>query len=66
MTRGEDPKFLSDVIGSGGKIYSADRFNYCQMRAADNESHTWTITSDELMASSKIQFFGPPEEHILV
>ncbi|MET1086854.1 MAG: glycosyltransferase [Arthrobacter sp.] len=66
VTRGEDSKFLAEVIGAGGKIYSADRFNYCQMRAADNESHTWTITSDELMASSKIQFFGSPDEHILV
>lgn len=66
VPRGEDSKFLADVIGSGATIYSADRFNYCQMRAADNGSHTWTITSDELLASSKIQFFGSPEEHILV
>lgn len=66
LQRGEDSRFLSDVIESGARIYSADRFNYCQMRGADVSSHTWPITNEELLASSKIQFFGSPEDHILV
>ncbi|NUU33220.1 glycosyltransferase [Arthrobacter sp. C9C5] len=66
LQRGEDSRFLSDVIEAGGRIYSADRFNYCQMRSADVSSHTWPITNEELLASSKIQFFGSPEDHISV
>lgn len=66
VQRGEDSAFLRDVIESGARIYSADRFNYCQMRGADVSSHTWPITNEELLASSKIQFFGSPEDHILV
>lgn len=66
LQRGEDSRFLSDVIEAGGRIYSADRFNYCQMRSANVSSHTWPITDEELLASSKIQFFGSPEDHISV
>lgn len=64
VPRGEDSGFLFDVVASGAKIYSADRFNYCQMRGADATSHTWPITNEELLATSKIQFFGSPEDHI--
>lgn len=63
---GEDSQFLSDAVEAGARIYAADRFNYCQMRGANVSSHTWAITNEELMASSKIQFFGSPEDHILV
>lgn len=63
---GEDSRFLNDVAASGAKIYSADRFNYCQMRAAEASGHTWSITNEELLASSQIQFFGKPGDHILV
>ncbi|WP_432244736.1 glycosyltransferase family protein [Arthrobacter sp. G.S.26] len=63
---GEDTQFLRDAVEAGAGIYSADRFNYCQMRGRDAASHTWSITNDQLMASSKIQFFGPPEDHIVV
>ncbi|WP_459385133.1 CgeB family protein [Arthrobacter humicola] len=66
VPRGEDSRFLSDVIEAGARIYSADRFNYCQMRGAEVASHTWPITNEELLATSKIQFFGSPEDHILV
>ncbi|XAS62928.1 glycosyltransferase [Micrococcaceae bacterium Sec5.8] len=66
LQRGEDSRFLRDVIEAGARIYSADRFNYCQMRGADVSSHTWPITNEELLASSMIQFFGSPEDHILV
>ena len=61
---GEDTKFLSDVIGASGSIYSADRFNFCQYRA--KEDHTWTISDNFLLASSDVKFFGNPEEHISI
>ncbi|WP_259678269.1 glycosyltransferase [Arthrobacter oryzae] len=66
LQRGEDSRFLSDVIAAGARIYSSDRFNYCQMRGEHVASHTWSITHEELLASSKIQFFGSPEDHIAV
>jgi hypothetical protein len=66
LPRGEDSRFLSDVVKSGARIYSADRFNYCQMRGAEAAAHTWQITNEELLATSKIQFFGSPEDHIAV
>jgi hypothetical protein len=63
---GEDSQFLKDAVRAGATIYSADRFNYCQMRGRDASSHTWSIADDQLLASSKIQFFGSPEEHVIV
>ncbi|MET4135509.1 glycosyltransferase [Pseudarthrobacter sp. PvP090] len=66
VQRGEDSGFLEDIVESGARIYSADRFNYCQMRGSDVASHTWPITNEELLATSQIQFFGSPADHILV
>ncbi|QYF91286.1 glycosyltransferase [Arthrobacter sp. PAMC25284] len=66
LQRGEDSRFLSDVIAAGARIYSSDRFNYCQMRGENVAGHTWSISHEELLASSKIQFFGSPEDHIAV
>ncbi|WP_445154082.1 glycosyltransferase family protein [Arthrobacter sp. Hor0625] len=61
-SRGEDTAFLASVAGNGGSIYSADRFNYCQMRSG--AGHTWAVADHELAASGKIQIFGNPREHI--
>ncbi len=66
VPRGEDSRFLNDVTASGARIYAGDRFNYCQMRAADVSKHTWAITNEELLASSQIQFFGKPDDYISV
>lgn len=64
VCRGEDTAFLRSVTTSGGTIYSADRFNFCQMRL--NTGHTWDISDDELAASGEIKFFGDPKEFITV
>lgn len=64
LNRGEDTAFLKSVHSSGGFIYSADRFNFCQMRQA--EGHTWAVSDEELAASGEIKFFGEPKEHITV
>lgn len=61
-SRGEDTAFLASVVEANGSIYSADRFNYCQMRSG--AGHTWTVADDELAASGNIQIFGNPREHI--
>ncbi|MFJ6453420.1 glycosyltransferase [Paenarthrobacter sp. NPDC091669] len=64
LNRGEDTAFLKAVTSSGGSIYAADRFNFCQMREV--EGHTWNASDDELAASGEIKFFGDPKEHITV
>lgn len=66
VSQGEDTGFLKDVLESGGRIYAADRFNYCQVRAADVNRHTWQISADELMKSSVIKFFGKPDEQVFL
>ncbi|WP_369744923.1 glycosyltransferase [Paenarthrobacter sp. AMU7] len=64
VNRGEDTGFLKAVTTAGGFIYSADRFNFCQIRQGDG--HTWDVSDEELAASGEITFFGDPKEHITV
>lgn len=64
VNRGEDTAFLKAVTTAGGSIYSADRFNFCQMRQGDG--HTWDVSDEELAASGEIRFFGDPKEQITV
>jgi spore maturation protein CgeB len=64
LNRGEDTAFLNDVRATGGSIYAADRFNFCQMRRA--EGHTWDVSDEELAASGEIKFFGDPRDHVTV
>ncbi|MGP5666152.1 glycosyltransferase family protein [Glutamicibacter arilaitensis] len=62
--RGEDTKFLKDVIERGGTIYSSDRFNFTQMRGNDGAAHTWDLTDAELTATGSIQWFGRNDKHV--
>ncbi|MFB9714880.1 glycosyltransferase family protein [Arthrobacter methylotrophus] len=64
LNRGEDTAFLNSVANSGGSIYAADRFNFCQMR--QGSGHTWDVPDEELAASGEIKFFGDPREQITV
>ena len=64
LNRGEDTAFLKAVTLTGGTIYAADRFNFCQMRQPDG--HTWDLTDEELAASGETKFFGDPKEHLTV
>ena len=66
VSNGEDTGFLKDILESGGTIYAADRFNYCQVRAVDVNKHTWQISADQLMKSSAVKFFGGPEEQVFL
>lgn len=62
LNRGEDTAFLKAVTTAGRSIYSADRYNFCQMRSS--AGHTWDVSEEELAASGEIEFFGDPREHI--
>ncbi|OAB86242.1 glycosyltransferase [Janibacter melonis] len=50
---GEDSELLRRVIAGGGRIYSADRFGFVQMRRGAKD-HTWAATDWELLANSDV------------
>ena len=58
---GEDTGFLRQAAAAGKRIYSADRFNYFQVREASG--HTWQVDDATLLASGDLRFYGEPNEH---
>ncbi|MEE2528796.1 glycosyltransferase [Pseudarthrobacter sp. J75] len=64
VRRGEDTAFLAAVLRQGGSVYSADRFNFCQVRS--RSGHTWDPSEEGLMASGVINLFGDPVAHVTV
>lgn len=62
-TRGEDTDFLERALGEGASIYSADRFNFIQLRTG---GHTWDVGERELMATGVVQAFGDLRQHVTV
>ncbi|MEX3611032.1 glycosyltransferase [Rothia sp. LK2588] len=65
LGRGEDTDFLRRVTASGGSIYSADRFNFMQLRSAAG-AHTWDAGDRELLGTGVVAFYGRGEENVLV
>lgn len=62
VTVGEDTGFLRAAHAAGRIIYSADRFNYFQVRTGDG--HTWQVEDAELLASGDVKFYGKLNEHV--
>jgi hypothetical protein len=62
VTVGEDTGFLRAAHAAGRIIYSADRFNYFQVRTGDG--HTWQVEDGELFASGDLKFYGKLNEHV--
>lgn len=60
-TRGEDTELQQRLIAAGARIYSADRFNFVQVRG--NHAHTWSIDDDQLLANSDVHTFGFQPDH---
>src|SRR5699024_7790662 len=61
LTLGEDTDLQRRLIDAGARIYSADRFNFVQVRG--NHSHTWSVDDDLLLANSDVHSFGYAPEH---
>jgi hypothetical protein len=59
---GEDTGFLRSAVAAGMTIYSADRFNYVQIRTGSG--HTWQVKDAELLASGDLKFYGGPYGHV--
>lgn len=64
VNRGEDTKFLADVIEAGGTIYSADRFNFVQVRSSTG--HTWDVNPANLKRNGVVETYGLHLEHVYV
>lgn len=60
-TVGEDTDLQERIIAEGGKIYSADRFNFVQVRGG--HAHTWSVDDDLLLANSDVHTFGFAADH---
>ncbi|MGQ9008301.1 glycosyltransferase family protein [Bacillus stercoris] len=52
--RGEDSDFLRRAKENGNIIYSNDSWNFCLVRRANRNSHTWNITADDLLRNSTV------------
>ena len=59
---GEDTGFLRAAHAAGKIIYSADRFNYFQVRTGGG--HTWQVEDGELLATGDLKFYGKLDEHV--
>ncbi|MGP9736124.1 glycosyltransferase family protein [Brachybacterium sp. AOP42-C2-15] len=66
ISRGEDTAFLSAVSEAGARIYSADRFNFTQMRRGEAGGHAWSVSDRELLASADVAWFGRNDHHVMV
>ena len=60
-TLGEDTELQRRIVADGGRIYSADRFNFVQVRGS--HSHTWRVDDDLLLANSEVHSFGFAAKH---
>lgn len=60
-THGEDTEFQQRLVNAGARIYSADRFNFVQVRGAHD--HTWSVDDEQLLANSEVHSFGFSSEH---
>lgn len=62
-TQGEDTELQQRFVAAGARIYSADRFNFVQVRG--DHKHTWSIHDNELLANSTVHAFGYSKHHYL-
>ena len=66
VPRGSDTKLLRRAGEQGIRIYSADRFNYVYVRNADPAEHTFQVNDAELLKQARVEFYGPPEQHVCI
>lgn len=66
VSTGEDTAFLESVAAAGGRIYSADRFNFVQVRRAAGQGaeHTWGISDSRVLAHAQVHHYGLSKQHI--
>lgn len=50
LSNEEDRLFCVESIKKGFKIFSADKYNLCYVRSANQNHHTWRISDEEMLA----------------
>lgn len=66
LPRRVDTTLLDRVRAEGGRVWSADRYNFVSRRG-DPGGHTWTVTEAELLTrASTVVFYGDPSRHALL
>ncbi|MFL0576526.1 glycosyltransferase [Brevibacterium luteolum] len=63
LPRGEDTNLQQRLVADGGTIYSADRFNFVQVRT--DHAHTWQVDDALLLANSEVHAFDYAPGHYL-
>jgi spore maturation protein CgeB len=66
VPRGSDTKLMHRAKEQGIRIYSADRFNYVYVRNANPNEHTFQVNDAELLKQARVEFYGPPEQHVCI
>jgi glycosyltransferase involved in cell wall biosynthesis len=66
LPRGSDTKLMRRAKDEGIRIYSADRFNYVYVRSANPNEHTFQVNDAELLKQARVEFYGPPEQHVCI
>lgn len=70
VTRGEDTALLRALGDADARVYSADRWNFVQVRqvrASDPSLrvHTWDVADEEILANGDVVAFGMAEGHVM-
>lgn len=63
---GTDTRFLKACSAAGHRIFSTDRFNYLMVRRATTEHHTWKISDDEFLSTSRELAAGLALDDVLI
>ena len=66
IPQGSDTGFQQAVLHAGGRIYSADRFNFAYVRRTDPARHTWVVEDTQLLANGEFAFAGFPKEQMVI
>lgn len=62
ISRGEDSGFLQSVVDAGGRIYSADRFQFTQWRGS--ATHAWVMDDRQILATADVAYYGRNDAHV--
>ena len=66
LPRRVDTTFCEKVARAGGRVYSADRFNFVSMRSGRAAGHTWPISDHEMLSrGGRLVSFGDPTDHVM-
>ncbi|CTQ54756.1 Spore protein YkvP [Roseibium album] len=55
VTRGADSDFLRSLREAGIKVYSADPYNFVQVRSTNSSYHTWEVDKKSYLQASTLQ-----------